>query len=331
MATMSPPTATGAAGRPCALCGGATAPWVRARDRTGGGPRWIGRCRTCGVGRTTDAPAPRGPSGQGGATAAARRAPGAAPARDGRGAGGVLARRVARRQVRRLLAALPAHATVLDVGAGSGLRTRVLAAAGHRVIAIEPDGEEAARLRAAAPAGVVVREGGVPGAIGRGEADGALLWHVLEHVDDPRAALRALATALRPGAPLLVAVPNPVGAEARLFGGRWHGWEPARHRWHLPPSVLADLMRQAGFTGVRVAATGGWEYPASLAFSLAPALDPQVHPATPARRAAALASTALLAPVALAARLAGAGAQVVGWARAPGADRDPGDGGSPVA
>jgi len=221
-------------------------------------------------------------------------------------------------EVRRLRAAVPPGDTVLDIGAGAGLGARALARHGVRVIAVEPDPAEAARLRAWAPAGVTVRVGGVPEALGHREADGALMWHVLEHVADPAEALRAVAAALRPGAPLLVAVPNPVGVEARLFGGRWHGWEPARHRWHIAPGVLHDLMREAGFAHVDVAVRGGWVHPASLAFSLLPALDGQVAGSGSGRRALGLLWTLALAPLALGARVGGGGAQVVGWGRAPG-------------
>lgn len=223
---------------------------------------------------------------------------------------------MARAQTRPLVRRVRRGGTVLDVGAGAGLRTAALAASGLRVIAVEPDAEERARLISWARAGVEVRAGGAPDMLGVAEADGALLWHVLEHVEDPRVTLAALVRALRPGAPVLIAVPNPVGAEATLLGGRWHGWEPARHRWHLPPDTLATLMRDAGLRDVSARARGGWGYASTLAFSLAPGLDPQLAAGRAAAAGTALA--AALAPVALAARLAGRGPQVVASGRAPG-------------
>src|SRR4029077_18028601 len=47
------------------------------------------------------------------------------------------------------------------------------------------------------------------------------LWHSLEHLRDPRAALADVAGALVPGGTVLVAVPDAEGAQARLFGPRW--------------------------------------------------------------------------------------------------------------
>jgi SAM-dependent methyltransferase len=139
-------------------------------------------------------------------------------------------------------------------------------------------------------------------------ADGAIMWHVLEHLDDMDAGLRAVGDALRPGGVLQVAVPNRDSAEARVFGPRWHGWEPSRHVWHMDEDALRLVLGSAGFSVDEIGTRGGWGYPSGLAYSLAPGLDPQV---VPGRGAIGRALAAALIPVAGAARAAGRGGQLV--------------------
>jgi len=216
-----------------------------------------------------------------------------------------------------LRARRPAPADLIDLGAGSGARAGAAAAAGYRVVAVEPDGAEAARVGAALGGGVrvIASELGDAAAAGLGPVDAVLAWHVLEHVRDVDRTLADILAVLRPGGVLVAAVPNPRGAEARGFGGRWHGWEPARHRWHFTRGALVRAVGRAGFEDVEAGARGGWRYPASLAFSIAPALDPQIHP----RRAVAgrVLAAALVPAAAVAAGLR-AGSQLVVCARRPG-------------
>ena len=77
------------------------------------------------------------------------------------------------------------------------------------------------------------------------------LWHVLEHVDDPAAALARVASWLRPGGVLLVGVPNLASLQARLAGGRWFHLDAPRHRTHLTPQGLDALLRAAQLEPVR--------------------------------------------------------------------------------
>lgn len=295
-------------GEVCPLCGGPMRPHLWADDRTGGPSRRIHRCAApgCGMGVTGEA---------GGDTGRVTGAPAPAARTVGRDdpVRGRLALRFARRQLTPLTRRLPAGGLVMDVGAGSGVRADALTDAGMRVVAVEPDPAEAARLRAA---GITTVQAGCADGAGqvRG-ADAAVMWHVLEHLDDPVEGLRAVRAALRPGGWLLVAVPNPAGLDAALFGGRWHGWDPARHRRHLPAPALARALTEAGFPHPRVAPCGGWGYPTSLTYSLAPALDPQTAP--PAAAFAGMALAALLVPVAAACVLIGRGPQVVALAQNP--------------
>jgi len=263
----------------------------------------VRRCRSaaCGVGFTY--PPPDGVGA----------APTALPLE---GAARGVALRLLAGELRPLRSAVPPPAELLDVGAGGGLRTLAARRLGYRATALEPDAIEAGRARALLGAEGVI-EAPLEAAPTPGLADAVLAWHVLEHVEELDAAVGAMRERLRPGGAVVVAVPNPEGAEARALGDRWHGWEPARHRWHLGAGALGAVLRDGGLAEVRVAARGGWRYPASLAFSLAPGLDPQVHPR---RAAAGRLAVAVAVPPALAARALGLGPQLVAVAREPGPD-----------
>jgi SAM-dependent methyltransferase len=291
---------------PCPRCAAGSRFLLRPRDRMGAVLATVRVCRSraCGVGFTVPPPSE------------VAAAPAVMP---GREVEDRLAARVVAAGLRRFMDRLPPGALVVDAGAGSGLRARVLAEHGFRVVAAEPDPVEEARAHAMMagllPGGVEVVRAGVadlPAVLARRRADGVLLWHVLEHLHDIDAGLASIASVLAPGGVLQVAVPNRASAEAQVFGPRWHGWEPARHRWHLDGESLRIVLGAAGLAVEDLGTRGGWGYPSGLAFSVAPDLDPQVNP----RRAlAGRALAAALMPVAAAARLTGRGGQLVATAR----------------
>ena len=163
--------------------------------------------------------------------------------------------------------------SVLDVGGGSGTLAVPLAEAGHDVTVVDPSADALATLRRRAEnAGVAGRVRGVQGdgdllhevlpgtspAAGEG-FDLALCHSVLEVVDDPAAALREIAGAVRPGGLVSVATVNRAGAVlTRALGG--HPREalalladqdpapgrarPARRRF--TPAELLALVAEAG-------------------------------------------------------------------------------------
>ena len=103
-------------------------------------------------------------------------------------------------------AALPGHARILEIGCGTGHNLGMLGRFGT-VDAIEID--PAARGIASERLGRAVGDAPLPHLPGveRGAYDMVAVLDVVEHIADDVAALRAMATLLRPGGKILIAVP----------------------------------------------------------------------------------------------------------------------------
>jgi 2-polyprenyl-3-methyl-5-hydroxy-6-metoxy-1,4-benzoquinol methylase len=73
------------------------------------------------------------------------------------------------------------------------------------------------------------------------------MFHVIEHIDSPRAVVERLASWLRPGGVLALETPNIDSLDARLFrSGRWGGYHIPRH-WHLfNPDTFRRLVESFG-------------------------------------------------------------------------------------
>jgi ubiquinone/menaquinone biosynthesis C-methylase UbiE len=135
-----------------------------------------------------------------------------------------------------VLASVPADtgadtASVIDIGGGTGGFAVRVAELGHRVTVIDPNPDALAILgRRAEESGVAdlvaARQGDVaslPGLVPDGSADVVLCHGVLEIVDDPAAALSALAGVLRPGGVLSLLVNQRHAAVvARAMAGHFN-------------------------------------------------------------------------------------------------------------
>jgi SAM-dependent methyltransferase len=178
----------------------------------------------------------------------------------------------------RLAATVQSRLDVVDAGGGTGGFAVPLAELGHTVTVVDPSPDSLAALeRRAAEAGVSERVRGVQGdvaglseVLGAAGCDIVLCHSVLEVVDDPAVAARAVAAALRPGGLVSVLTANRAAAvlhrallgrfdEARsAFSdprGRWGPADPTPRRFTLPE--LVDLLGGAGLQvgsvhGVRV-------------------------------------------------------------------------------
>jgi SAM-dependent methyltransferase len=143
----------------------------------------------------------------------------------------------------------PPPPRLLDAGAGRGRFVAAARAAGYDATGIEPSTRG---ITAAEAIGAPVERTSIDEArVELGSFDVVTLWHVLEHVDDPAAALDRIATWLRPGGALLVGVPNLASLQARLAGPRWYHLDVPRHRTHFTERGLHTLLRHHEFQIVR--------------------------------------------------------------------------------
>jgi SAM-dependent methyltransferase len=180
------------------------------------------------------------------------------------------------RFVARALAESGVSGPVLDVGCGGGLFPRLLRARGFAAIGLDSSPEAAA---------IAWRTNGVPALcgdlahapLGAATCAGVTMFHVLEHLYDPRAYLDAARVLLKPNGRLVVQVPNADSWQFRLLGSRWNGLDVPRHITDFRARDLEALLAAAGFEVLRRKHFSLRDNPAGLSTSLAPALDPMAR------------------------------------------------------
>jgi SAM-dependent methyltransferase len=131
----------------------------------------------------------------------------------------------------------------LDVGCGTGDFLAYLAVQGYAAqgVEISPEARAIAEKK-----GVPVRASLDELPVGQ-QFDLISLWHVLEHVPDPRATLEQLNRLCADGALLVVAVPDNASWDAKHYGPEWAAWDVPRHLSHFRQTDMHRLLREGGF------------------------------------------------------------------------------------
>jgi 2-polyprenyl-3-methyl-5-hydroxy-6-metoxy-1,4-benzoquinol methylase len=156
-----------------------------------------------------------------------------------------LVRWVGERHIAFLSRDLRPGARVLDLGCGRGVILGALADRGFEVHGVEISLEAARGADPRAEIRIAPRlaDAGYPAAY----FDEVVIWHVLEHLPDPKGALLEARRVLRPGGRLVVAVPNLSSLQARWAGPAWFHLDLPRHLWHFPLASLRRLLVDCGF------------------------------------------------------------------------------------
>ena len=134
---------------------------------------------------------------------------------------------------------------LLDVGCGKGEFLRVARGKGWRCFGVEisPQASNDARRMGLDVATGAFEDVGYPDRF----LDVITMYHVLEHLHDPREALGKAYQLLKSGGLLVVAVPNFDSLQAKIFRQRWYHLDAPRHLYHFTPRTLKMLLHEAGF------------------------------------------------------------------------------------
>jgi SAM-dependent methyltransferase len=132
---------------------------------------------------------------------------------------------------------------LLDVGCGHGLLLDEARKLGYEVEGLELSEHAAAHARDAL--GLTVHARTLADLPLEPGYNAIVLADVIEHLDDPVAAIDRCGRLLAPGGVLCVVTPDPSSRTARLAGAGWWGYLPA-HTYLLPRETLRELLQRRG-------------------------------------------------------------------------------------
>ena len=139
--------------------------------------------------------------------------------------------------------------TLLDFGCGNGSLMTKARDAGWHVIGLDFDAEA---VKVAEASGLEAYLGGIDTLCQwQTTFDVITLSHVVEHVHDPEALLKACCERLKPGGFLWIETPNLDSQGHKVYGSDWRDLDPPRHLVLFTPKTLFQLLIRCGFVSIR--------------------------------------------------------------------------------
>jgi 2-polyprenyl-3-methyl-5-hydroxy-6-metoxy-1,4-benzoquinol methylase len=141
---------------------------------------------------------------------------------------------------------------ICEIGCGSGRILEAFRSAGHRVVGVEPSREACEVARAK---GLEVHQGHAeapPASLGERRFDVVVMHHVLEHCQDPAAALRMTRALLKPEGSLVLETPNNEAMGLRWAESAWPWLDIPRHLQFFTAKSLRRICEDAGFEVARL-------------------------------------------------------------------------------
>src|ERR1051326_1677660 len=162
---------------------------------------------------------------------------------------------------------------LLDVGCGSGTLLGLLKRQGFHVRGVDFSAEASA---------IAKRDNGVDVAVGSLEEvhfpdqsfDVVTLFHVMEHVTNPRQVLNEVSRILRPQGVVILQVPNIESWQFKMFGAKWYGLHIPRHVVDYSKNSMLKLLGDSGFVPTRIRHFNFRDNAPALVSSMFPSLDP---------------------------------------------------------
>lgn len=148
-------------------------------------------------------------------------------------------------------------ASLMDFGCGKGVFLHFAMLHGWQVKGIETAPRRAAFARSTYGLDVTTDDY-AGGMVRGGPFDVVTLFHVLEHLPNPKALLTSLVQSnLKDGGILVVEVPRFDSLQSGIAGHTWIHLDPPRHLSHFTTASLSQMMRDLGF---RIIAKGQFSF-----------------------------------------------------------------------
>ena len=131
---------------------------------------------------------------------------------------------------------------LLDFGSGTG--TFLQAAIKHfKIKGIEPN-EKAIQHAKALIKGQIYKHMNL--LLNDDKFDVITMWHVLEHLPNPKIAINKIKKHLSPKGHFFIAVPNPNSWDSKHYGTTWAGYDVPRHLSHFNKQAMLNLLKICG-------------------------------------------------------------------------------------
>ncbi|MHC4556119.1 MAG: class I SAM-dependent methyltransferase [Planctomycetota bacterium] len=137
-------------------------------------------------------------------------------------------------------------ARILDIGCGNGRFLSYLINRGFDGYGTELPGKAAQRAAQVTDLKLKVGHHAADN-FGENFFDCICMWHVFEHLTEPKETLQIIQRILKPGGYLMISLPNIESLQSRLFRGNWLHLDPPKHLLFLTASDLVSEMTEFGF------------------------------------------------------------------------------------
>lgn len=156
-----------------------------------------------------------------------------------------------RKRAKTLCRFLGGQGKVLDIGCGNGKFLSFVKQQGSfGIYGIEPEGGSA--RRAEKIPGIHLKKGFLKkGDFAPESLDGITLFHVFEHLSEPRQTLEIISEIMKKDGILMMSFPNIDSFQSRVFKGKWLHLDPPRHLFFFSPEDFKLEMQKFGFEILR--------------------------------------------------------------------------------
>lgn len=134
--------------------------------------------------------------------------------------------------------------SILEIGAGSGLKLEIYQKNGLRTTGLEPHGQSLSRREKCLG---ILRRNVKNARLAENSFDYILLKEVIEHVPDQKLLLKKCFDWLKPGGKLVITTQNSEGIWKKVFGKDWFGYDVPRHVYSYNLNNLKFTLVKYGF------------------------------------------------------------------------------------